>query len=199
MAVGLFILAVYMITLSPDVSFWDSGEFIATSYSLGIPHPPGTPLYVVLGRFFSLVFHDFLGIASPARAVNMLSAIPSAIAAVFLYLCIVRVGKRIWCGGDQSARCYPAMIAGVTAALFAAFANTLWINSIEAEVYAVSGMWAIFTTWLILVWADSQPKDERLLVVIAYLLALNIGVHLATYLAALAILPFAFLYEKRLA
>ena len=71
-AVGLFILAVYMITLSPDVSFWDSGEFIATSYSLGIPHPPGTPLYVVLGRFFSLIFNDFLNIASPARAVNML-------------------------------------------------------------------------------------------------------------------------------
>jgi tetratricopeptide (TPR) repeat protein len=198
LAVGLFILAVYMITLSPDVSFWDSGEFIATSYSMGIPHPPGTPLYVVLGRFFSLVFHDFLHIASPARAVNMLSAIPSAIAAVFLYLCIVRIGKKIWCSGDQSARCYPAMIAGATAALFAAFSNTLWINSIEAEVYAVSGMWAIFSAWLMLVWADTQPKDERLLVVIAYLLALNIGVHLATYLAALAILPFAFLYEKRL-
>ena len=197
-AVGLFILVVYMITLSPDVSFWDSGEFIATSVSMGIPHPPGTPLYVIIGRVFSLIFHNLLGIASPARAVNMLSAIPSAIAGVFLYLCVVRMGKKIWCEGDQSARCYPAIIAGVTAALFAAFADTLWIDSIEAEVYAVSGMWAIFTTWLILIWADTQPKDERLLVVIAYLLALNIGVHLATYLAALAILPFAFLYEKRL-
>ena len=197
-AVGLFILAVYLITLSPDVSFWDSGEFIATSYSMGIPHPPGTPLYVILGRVFSLVFHSFLHLATPAQAVNMLSAIPSMMAAVFLYLCVVRIGKKMWCEGDQSARCYPAIIAGVTAALFAAFANTLWIDSIEAEVYAVSGMWAIFTTWLILVWADTQPKDERLLVVIAYLLALNIGVHLATYLAALAILPFAFLYEKRL-
>jgi tetratricopeptide (TPR) repeat protein len=199
LAVGIFILAIYMITLSPDVSFWDSGEFIATSHSLGIPHPPGTPLYVLLGRVSSVLFHGILGIATPARAVNMLSAIPSAIAAVFLYLCVVRVGKKIWNGGDQSARSYPAMIAGATAALFAAFANTLWINSIEAEVYAVSGMWLIFTTWLILLWADSHPKDERLLVVIAYLLALNIGVHLATYLTALAILPFAFLYEKRLA
>jgi hypothetical protein len=196
--VGLFILAIYLITLSPDVSFWDAGEFIATSVSMGIPHPPGTPLYVIIGRVFSLIFHSFLHVASPAQAVNMLSAIPSAIAAVFLYLCVVRIGKKMWCEGDQSARCYPAIIAGVTAALFAAFANTLWIDSIEAEVYAVSGMWAIFTTWLILIWADTQPKDERLLVVIAYLLALNIGVHLATYLAALAILPFAFLYEKRL-
>ncbi len=197
--VGAFVFAIYWITLSPDVSFWDSGEFIATSYSLGIPHPPGTPLYVLLGRFFSLVFHSALGIASPAKAVNLLSALPSAVAAVFLYLCVVRVGKKIWAGGDQSARCFPAILSGIAAALFAAFSNTLWINSIEAEVYAVSGMWAIFTTWLILLWADSEPKDERLLVVIAYLLSLNIGVHLATYLAALAILPFAFLFEKRMA
>jgi tetratricopeptide (TPR) repeat protein len=197
--VGIFTLIIYGITLSPDVSFWDSGEFIATSYSLGIPHPPGTPLYVLMGRVFSLLFHSLLGIASAAQAVNLLSAIPSALAAVFLHLCVVRVGKKIWNQGDQASTCYPALVAGATAALFAAFASTLWINSIEAEVYAVSGMWTVFTAWIILLWADSEPKDERLLVVIAYLLALNIGVHLATYLAALAILPFAFLYEKRLA
>ena len=197
--VGLFTFVIYWITLSPDVSFWDAGEFIATSHALGIPHPPGTPLYVLMGRVFSLLFSGLLGVASPAVAVNLLSAIPSSIAAVFLHLCVVRVGKRIWNGGNQAGFCLPALISGITAALFAAFANTLWINSIEAEVYAVSGMWAVFTAWLVLLWADSEPKDERLLVVIAYLLALNIGVHLATYLAALAILPFAFLHERRFA
>ena len=197
--VGVAVLVVYRITLSPDVSFWDSGEFIATSHSLGIPHPPGTPLYVLMGRVFSILFHGLLNVASPAVAVNLLSAIPSAIAAVLLHLCVVRVGKRLWNAGDQGTTCYPAIVAGACAALFAAFANTLWINSIEAEVYAVSGMWAVFTAWLVLVWADTEPKDERLLVLVAYLLALNIGVHLATYLAALAILPFAYLYEKRLA
>ncbi|GJM43517.1 MAG: membrane protein [Gemmatimonadota bacterium] len=195
--VGLGILTVYWITLSPDVSFWDAGEFIAASHSLGIPHPPGTPLYVLMGRVFSIIGNGFLGIVSVAQAVNLLSAIPSAIAAVFLYLCVVRVGKKIWNGGDQTTWCTPAVVAGITAAMFAAFADTLWINSIESEVYAVSGMWTAFAAWLIMVWADSEPKDERLLVVIAYLLSLNIGVHLATYLAALAILPFAFLYERR--
>ncbi|MGQ0721651.1 MAG: protein O-mannosyl-transferase family [Candidatus Eiseniibacteriota bacterium] len=198
-AVGLSIFSVYVITLSPDVSFWDSGEFIATSHAMGIPHPPGTPLYVLMGRVFSLLFHGLLGVASPAQAVNLLSALPSAIAAVFLYLCVVRVGKRLWNDGVQSTFCLPATIAGATAAIFAAFSNTLWIDSIEAEVYAVSGMWAVFTTWLVLLWADSEPRDERLLVVTAYLLSLNIGVHLATYLAALAILPFAFLHERRIA
>jgi tetratricopeptide (TPR) repeat protein len=197
--VGAFVFAIYRTTLSPDVSFWDAGEFIATSHSLGIPHPPGTPLYVLMGRVFSILFSGLLHVTTPAVAVNLLSAIPSAIAAVLLYLCVVRVGKEMWNGGDQSTFHLPSAIAGVTAALFAAFADTLWINSIEAEVYAVSGMWAVFCAWLILVWADSEPKDERLLVVIAYLLALNIGVHLATYLAALAILPFALLHERRLA
>jgi hypothetical protein len=197
--VGAVVFTVYRITLSPDVSFWDAGEFIAASHSLGIPHPPGTPLYVLMGRVFSILFSGMLHLTSPSVAVNLLSAIPSTIAAVFLYLCVVRVGKKMWADGDQSTFHLPSMIAGITAAMFAAFASTLWINSIEAEVYAVSGMWAVFCAWLVLVWADSDPKDERLLVVIAYLLALNIGVHLATYLAALAILPFAFLYERRLA
>jgi hypothetical protein len=197
-AVGLFTFAIYRITLSPDVSFWDAGEFIATSHSLGIPHPPGTPLYVLMGRVFSILFAG-TGLTSVAQAVNLLSAVPAAIAAVFLYLCVVRIGKKMWAGGDQSVFCFPAVIAGVTAALFASFASTNWINSIEAEVYSVSGMWAVFAAWLALVWADTEPKDERLLVVIAYLLSLNIGVHLATYLAALAILPYAFLYERRLA
>jgi tetratricopeptide (TPR) repeat protein len=196
---GVAVFAVYAVTLSPDVSFWDSGEFIATSHAMGIPHPPGTPLYVVMGRVFSLFFNGLLGIASPAQSVNLLSALPSAIAAVFLYLCVVRVGKKVWNDGEQRTFCLPAVVAGATAAIFAAFSTTLWVNSIEAEVYAVSGMWAVFTTWLILVWADTEPKDERLLLVIAYLLALNIGVHLATYLAALAILPFAFLHERRFA
>jgi len=197
--VGVAVFAVYWITLSPDVSFWDSGEFIATSHSLGVPHPPGTPLYVLMGRVFSIVGHGLLHLVSVAQAVNLLSAIPSAIAAVFLYLCVVRVGKKIWNDGDQGTWCGPAVVAGATAALFAAFASTLWTNSIESEVYAVSGMWAVFTAWIALLWADTEPKDERLLLVIAYLLALNIGVHLATYLAALAILPFAFLHERRFA
>lgn len=196
--VGAVTFTVYAITLAPDVSFWDAGEFIATSWSLGIPHPPGTPLYVLMGRVFALLFHSLLHVVSVAQAVNLLSAIPSALAAVFLYLCVVRIGKKIWNDSSPSFS-LPATIAGVTAALFAAFASTLWVNSIETEVYAVSGMWAVFAAWLVLVWADSEPKDERLLVVVAYLLALNIGVHLATYLAALAILPFAFLYERRLA
>ncbi|MCA9751087.1 MAG: DUF2723 domain-containing protein [Gemmatimonadetes bacterium] len=197
--VGLFTFAIYWMTLSPDVSFWDSGEFIATSHSLGIPHPPGTPLYVLLGRVFSIVFAGVLHVASVAQAVNLLSAVPAAIAAIFLYLAVVRVGKKLWNEGDQSTFCLPAVVAGVTAALFASFANTNWINSIESEVYSVSGMWAMVSAWLALVWADSEPKDERLLVLIAYLLSLNIGVHLATYLAALAILPFVFLHERRLA
>ena len=72
-AVGIFVFGIYRITLSPDVSFWDSGEFIATSHSLGIPHPPGTPLYVLMGRVFSILFHGLLNLVSPAVAVERCS------------------------------------------------------------------------------------------------------------------------------
>jgi hypothetical protein len=176
--VGAATMTVYGITLAPDVSFWDSGEFIATSWSLGIPHPPGTPLYVLIGRVFALLFHSTLHLVSVAQAVNLLSAIPSAVAAIFLYLCVVRIGKKIW-SDSSPAFSLPAAIAGVTAALFASFASTLWVNAVGGVRRQRHGAYSRRGSCSI--WADSEPKAA--LPSLAYLLAPNIGVHLATFLA----------------
>src|SRR5438477_6680845 len=88
LVVFLIAATVYFLTLSPTVPFWDSGEFIAVSYILGIPHPPGTPLYVLLGRIATLI-----PLGNVAQRVNGLSALASALAVMFSYLVIVRLNR----------------------------------------------------------------------------------------------------------
>ena len=128
-AVFLFTLAVYTITLNSSVPFWDAGEFIATSYVLGIPHPPGTPLYVLIGRIFSMA-----PFASPVFMVNWLSAFASALAMLFTFLLTVAYMRRCQGNDRTGADEMIAWTAGVSAALFAAFCNTIVsISFLNAE------------------------------------------------------------------
>ncbi len=178
--VFLFVLAIYWITLAPSVSFWDSGEFIASSYTLAIPHPPGTPLYVILGRVFTL-----LPIFSIAGRVNFLSALPAALSAFFLYHSLLLIGRRFTnqISDPMRSRLYRAGAAA--GALFAAFGSTTWTNAIESEVYALSNLVITFCLWILLRWSHRRNagKDRRPLLLVAYLLSLSIGIHLGTYLA----------------
>jgi tetratricopeptide (TPR) repeat protein len=178
-AVFLFTLSIYTITLNSSVPFWDAGEFIATSYVLGIPHPPGTPLYVLIGRIFSMV-----PFGTPVFMVNWLSAFASALAMLFTFLLTVaymrRCQERTRTGADEII----AWTAGVCAALFAAFSNTFWESAVEAEVYALSSWMQVFILWLGLKWwegLDRGEGDNRLLVAM-YLCFLTVGIHLGTFL-----------------
>lgn len=192
-AVTAAVLVVYGITISPTVSFWDSGEFIGTSYILGVPHPPGTPLYVLVGRLFSL-----LPFREVALGVNWLSALSGGLAVLFLYLSLVRV-IRLW-RGERTFENDLAVYSGAAAgSLFAGFGATYWTNAIEAEVYAPSGFLMSFATWLMLKWgkAPEEPGRKNLVLVAAYLLALGIGLHLGTYLAAFSFLAFMIVINWR--
>ncbi len=178
--VFLFTQVVYIKTVAPTFSFWDCGEFIACAYIQGIAHPPGTPLYLLLGRIFSL-----LPLASDiALRINLLSAFSSAVAAVFAYLVLVRL-VRLWHGeNDGLYNRVIAYIGGITGALFAAFATTNWANAIEAEVYApaMAIMLAIF--WLALKTFDSDAERHtaRIALLAFYLGLLGIGIHLTLYI-----------------
>ncbi len=90
-AVFFFSLAVYTLTMTPSVPFWDSGEFIAVSHILGIPHAPGTPLYVLIGRVFSLI-----PIGTIAQRVNWFSALSSAVTVLFMYLITVKLSRKLF-------------------------------------------------------------------------------------------------------
>jgi tetratricopeptide (TPR) repeat protein len=189
------VMVCYLITISPTVSFWDSGEFIATSYSLGVPHPPGTPFYVVLGRIFAM-----LPLVQPALGVNLMSAISGAVATLFLYLITVRL-LTLWRGVPRTLRDRVVIYsAGASAAFAGAFSGSFWINSIEAEVYSPSAFIIAFTLWLMIRWADRyrQEGSRNGLVLICYLLGLSVGLHLGTVLVFLPFVLYALLVDWKL-
>ena len=175
---------IYLMTMAPTTSFWDCGEFIATSVIMGVPHPPGTPLYLILGNFFSqLPFFDDLG----AR-VNLISPLASSFAVMFLYLIGVQLIEE-WRGrassiSDQIIVYGSAFIGAMTFAV----TDSHWFNAVEAEVYALSTFFTAICVWLILAWSrhSGESGNVRYIIIIAYMLGLATGIHLLNLLT----LPF---------
>ncbi|MDW7682008.1 MAG: DUF2723 domain-containing protein, partial [bacterium] len=172
-------------TIAPTTSFWDCGEFIATAHILGIPHPPGTPFYLLLGRIFSIIpFATDIGLR-----VNVVSALSTGLTIMFTYLIIVRL-INIFRGNPKDTIDRIAIYGGaIIGSLTFAFTDSLWFNAVEAEVYAISMFFTALVVWLILVWyekADSAASDKYILL-IAYAIGLVIGVHLLSILALPAI------------
>jgi hypothetical protein len=181
LAFGVPIVA-YIRTLTPTVPFWDSGEFIATSWILGLPHPPGNPVYTMLGRIFSLI-----PIETVAWRVNFMSALSSSLACLFTFLFTVRALRRTIAGGRGTmVEWLGCELGGLVAAFFLAFASSFWDSAIEAEVYSLSSCIIALTIWLGFNWWDhlGEPGNDRLLILIVYILGISTGVHLGTVLVA---------------
>lgn len=168
---------VYLNTVAPNLTFWDAGEFIACSHILGIPHPPGTPFYILLGRFASLALSFTPEVA---WRVNMLSALSSVGAAAFGCMIVFRI-VRPWLT-EMGARLadIAAFAASISGASLLAFGSTFWANATEAEVYGSSMLFLTMITWLAIVWYQGAGtrRADRLLVLIFYLTFLGIGVHM---------------------
>ena len=190
LAAVLFLAAevLYLRTMAPTFSFWDCGEFIATAYTLGIPHPPGAPLFLLLGRLFSMIpfFSD-----TGAR-VNLISTLASAATIMLTYLVTVRFiimyRKRdpdLWSPGEKVSAYGGAVIGSLALAL----SDSFWFNAVEAEVYALSSLFTAIVVWLILRWYEEEPKPghERWLMLVMYVIGLSIGVHLLSLLAVFAV------------
>ncbi|MGH7567785.1 MAG: glycosyltransferase family 117 protein [Gemmatimonadales bacterium] len=172
----------YLITLAPTVTLWDAGEFITAAKTLGIPHPPGTPLWVLLGH----VWGGLVAVGRYAWRLNLMSASFSAAGAACLFLVVHRVLR------DEPAL---LRLGGAAAgAVLAAFTFTAWQNSNEAEVYMVAVFSIAAISWLCLVWRDRRGTERaaQVLVLIAYVAALSIGNHLLTLLVGPAVSAFVF-------
>ena len=177
----LLTFVVYFDTMAPTVSYWDCGEFIAVSHTLGVPHPPGSPFFLLLGRIFSMLpFSDDI-----AFRVNIISPLVSALAVMLLYLSIVKVVTH-WRGEIKNISDSLIVFGGgVSGALAFAFTDSHWFNAVEAEVYAFSTFFTAIVVWLILLWNEKadQKGHERYLLIIAYMIGLATGLHLLNLLA----------------
>ncbi|MGH7519385.1 MAG: protein O-mannosyl-transferase family [Gemmatimonadales bacterium] len=184
LAVGAVVLAGYALTLAPTVTFWDAGELIAAAYTLGIPHPPGTPVFILLAHVWALL----LPIGEYAVRTNLLSATASAAAAAMWFLAAHDTTRRLAHGLEEPTGRLVRLGGAAAAALVGAFSFTNWQNSNETEVYAVATLTIGAVVCLALRWREH--RSPRLLLLAVYLLALSVGNHLLALLAGPALIVF---------
>ncbi|MDR2929025.1 MAG: DUF2723 domain-containing protein [Cytophagaceae bacterium] len=180
---------VYLLTIEPTVSFWDCGEFIASSYKLLVGHPPGAPFFMLIGNFFTRLAPD---VSKVALMANIMSALCSAFTIMFLFWTITHLAKKIIIGKTEEFevwKTHAVMAAGIVGALAYTFSDTFWFSAVEGEVYAMSSLFTAVVFWAILKWENvaNEPHSNRWIILIAYLMGLSIGVHLLNLLAIPAI------------
>ncbi len=195
----IFLVAsfVYLSTMESTASFWDCGEYIACAYKLEVGHPPGAPLFLLIGRFFSLF--AFGDTSKVGMMVNAVSALCSSFTILFLFWSITALARKIVDKGKEftTGQMYAVFGAGAVGALAYTFSDSFWFSAVEGEVYAMSSFFTAITFWVILRWereAD-QPHADRWIILIAYLIGLAVGVHLLNLLVIPAVV-FIYYFKK---
>lgn len=175
-------LVTYWLTFEETASYWDCGEFIAVAYKLEVSHPPGAPLYMLLGRMFSfLAFGDATKVA---YWINSLSVLASAFTILFLFWSITLFGRKLLgIKKDEemsSGQIWMVMGAALVGSMAYTFSDSFWFSAVEAEVYAMSAFFTAFVVWGILKWdvIEDEAAANRWLIFIAYVMGLSIGVHM---------------------
>ena len=194
----LIALATYVLTREARGSLWDTGEFIASAKGLQLPHPPGAPLFVLLGRFFIILFGD--GPLTAGTAVNFMSALASAATILFLFWSITHFGRKLYAVKEDQLtqpQIITIMGAGIVGALAYTFSDSFWFSAVEGEVYALSSFFTALVFWAMLKWeqadenAGNNPTDrlraDRWIVFFFFMMGLSIGVHLLNLLTIPAI------------
>ena len=187
----LIATAVYVLTLEPTTSLWDCGEYITTAYKLEVGHPPGAPLFMMLGRLFTV----FASPDSAAYMVNLMSALSSSFTILFLFWSITMIAKKIILTNDgklieenntdeiedklnqklgnktplfSNGQKIAVIGSGVIGALAYTFTDSFWFSAVEGEVYAMSSFFTAIVMWAILKWEaevteqENKPEDEEL-------------------------------------
>jgi len=187
-------LVTYTLTLEPTVSFWDCGEYISTSANLEVGHPPGAPLYQMLGAFFAMF--AFGDVSQIAKMINFMSALSSAFTILFMFWSISILTKKVLLKKGEALTNGTAIAilgSALVGSLAYTFSDSFWFSAVEAEVYAMSSFLMALLFWLGLRWEAEmhKPHGDRWLLVISLVVGLSFGVHI---LSLLVIPPIVFLY-----
>jgi hypothetical protein len=196
-SVFLLSAVVYMITVEPTVSFWDCGEFILSAFRLQVGHPPGAPLFLMLGRVATLF--SFGDASKAAMMVNMFSALCSAFTILFLFWTITHLVRRIFTRESTfESKNIPAIIgSGLLGSLAYTFSDTFWFSAVEGELYSLSSLMLGFVFWAMLKWEEEadEPASGRWIILIAYIMGLGFGVHRLNLLV-IPVLVFVYYFRK---
>ncbi len=192
--VFIIAFATYSLTVEPTASFWDAGEYISTSSKLQVGHPPGAPLYQMLGAFFSIFSPDKAHIA---LMVNMMSVFASAFTILFMFWSITYLLKKLVSQiskkEDTLSEQYMILASAAIGALTFTFTDSFWFNAVEAEVYAMASCIMSILFYLGLRWESDMntPRGNKWLVLLAFVIGLSFGVH---FMGLLTIPAIGFLY-----
>ena len=194
----LVAVTVYALTVEPTASFWDCGEFIACSYKLEVPHPPGAPFFLLIGRIFSYLAGG--NVHKVAYWINHVSVLTSGLTILFLFWSITLLARKILNIKSDDLSTYHAILilsAGVIGSLIYTFSDSFWFSSEEAEVYATSSFFTAFVFWAILKWEliEDESRANKWLILIFYMMGLSIGVHLMN-LVTLPALGLIYYFKK---
>ncbi|NER12691.1 DUF2723 domain-containing protein [Leptobacterium flavescens] len=186
--VFLIAFVTYSLTVEPTASFWDCSEYITTSSKLQVGHPPGAPLFQMMGAFFSVFATEADQIA---KMVNYVSVSSSALTIMLLFWIITNLLKKLAVkdGPITISKAVAIISGGLTGALALTFSDTFWFSAVEAEVYAMAVLFMALMFWLALKWIDEtdSPRANRWLILIALVTGLSFGVHFMALLTIPAI------------
>ena len=194
------VTSVYLYTVAPTLSFWDCGEFIASAYTLAVPHPPGTPFYILLARVWLIIVGLLAGVLPISKEVawhmNLLGLGITVLTIFLIYRMLLRI-FRMW-KGNNNQLVYLIITFGTCLAI--AFYYTIWENAVETEVYAAATFIFLLVNYIILLWYESvrqgAPKNKYLLISF-YLIFMATGIHLTPFLIFFPIYAFIFYVERR--
>jgi hypothetical protein len=197
-AVFAIALVTYTLTVERTASFWDCGEFIACAFKLQVPHPPGAPFFLLIGRLFSML--SLGDVTKVAYWVNMASVTASAFSILFLFWTITMLAQKLMPTKEENYTTADTLIligTGAVGALAYTFSDTFWFSAVEAEVYGMSSFFTAIVVWAALRWEriEDDATANRWLILIAYLTGLSIGVHLLN-LVTLPALALLYYYKK---
>ena len=194
--VFFFSAVVYLRTAGPTIALWDCGEYLASSADLGIPHPPGTPLLVPIGRVFFMAL-PFLRDAG--FRLNMIAVLGSALTVLFVYLIIIRTLLSVLGEPDTAWKKVSLYCGAIVGSLFCAFSNTFWFCSLEfSEQCNFCLLPNVITIWLAIMWAQSKdPKRDRFLLLLTYIALAGVGMHMISGITLPAIFLFVMMVDKQ--